>query len=202
MVVTTRALGFALIASVVISNLFPYPRALAEEIKPQVVRMAKLEIVLDQLENYKAALKEEIEASLRIEPGVLGLYAVSDKNAPTHITILEMYVDADAYDAHLKTAHFKNYKMGTKHMIKSLELMETEPILLGESKVSAAIALVPDARIKLAAGVRHRIGIALNGAPAGAEQHQCLPPKKCTIFSTAPAGRYQTRRNPVARATG
>ena len=97
----------------------------------QMVRLAKLIIDSTQLENYKAALKEEIETSVRIEPGVKTLYAVSEKDDPTHITILEIYADTAAYKAHLQTPHFMKYKTGTKNMVKSLELVETVPLVPG-----------------------------------------------------------------------
>jgi 4-carboxymuconolactone decarboxylase len=97
--------------------------------KNQMVRLAKLVIDSTQLENYNALLKEEIEASVRLEPGVLTLYAVSEKNNPTHITILEIYIDTVAYKAHLQTPHFIKYKTGTKDMVKSLELVETIPLV-------------------------------------------------------------------------
>jgi quinol monooxygenase YgiN len=99
--------------------------------KNQMVRLAKLVIDTTQLESYKAALKEEIETSVRVEPGVLTLYAVSEKNNPTHVTILEIYADTVAYRAHLQTPHFIKYKTGTKDMIKSLELVATVPIVPG-----------------------------------------------------------------------
>ena len=70
--------------------------------KNQMVRLAKLVIDSAQLENYKAMLKEEIETSVRAEPGVLTLYAVSEKDQPTHISILEIYADTAAYKAHFK----------------------------------------------------------------------------------------------------
>jgi 4-carboxymuconolactone decarboxylase len=97
----------------------------------QMVRLAKLVIDSNQLENYKAALKEEIETSVRIEPGVKTLYAVTEKDNPTHITILEIYADTAAYKAHLQTPHFMKYKAGTKNMVKSLELVETVPLVPG-----------------------------------------------------------------------
>ena len=95
----------------------------------QMVRLAKLVIDPSQLDNYRAALKEEIEASVRLEPGVLTLYAVSDKKNPTHITILEIYADSAAYQSHLKTTHFIKYKTVTADMVKSLELVETDPLI-------------------------------------------------------------------------
>lgn len=104
-------------------------QGVAAQDKEQMVRLAKLVIDPDQLENYKTFLREEIETSLRIEPGVLTLYAVSEKEKPTHITILEIYKDVDAYKAHIQTPHFIKYKNGTLKMVKSLELTETIPLL-------------------------------------------------------------------------
>ena len=97
--------------------------------KNQMVRLAKLVIDSTQLENYNALLKEEIEASVRVEPGVLTLYAVAEKNNPSHITILEIYADTGAYKSHLLAPHFIKYKNGTKDMVKSLELIETVPLV-------------------------------------------------------------------------
>jgi quinol monooxygenase YgiN len=99
--------------------------------KNQMVRLAKLVIDSTQLESYKALLKEEIETSVRVEPGVLTLYAVAEKNNPTHITILEIYADTTAYKSHLQTPHFIKYKTGTQHMVKALELVETIPLVPG-----------------------------------------------------------------------
>ena len=99
--------------------------------KSQMVRLAKLVIDSAQLESYKVMLKEEIETSVRLEPGVLTLYAVSEKDNPTHITILEIYADTTAYKAHLQTPHFIKYKTLTKDMVKSLELVGTVPLVPG-----------------------------------------------------------------------
>lgn len=95
----------------------------------QMVRLAKIVVDSMQLESYKALLKEEIETSVRVEPGVITLYAVSEKNNPMHITILEIYADTAAYKAHIQTPHFLKYKTGTKDMVKSLELVAAEPLV-------------------------------------------------------------------------
>lgn len=96
-----------------------------------VVRIAELEIDPAQLEHYKAFLKEEIETSIRVEPGVLTLYAVAEKEHPTRIRIFETYASLEAYQSHIETPHFKKYKVGTQAMVKSLKLVETTPIVLG-----------------------------------------------------------------------
>ena len=95
-----------------------------------VVRIARLQIDSAQLEKYKAAVKLHAETAMRVEPGVLTLYAVYEKDHPTHVTVFEIYANADAYQAHLKTPHFIQYKTSTKDMVKSLELIETVPIAL------------------------------------------------------------------------
>ena len=110
--------------------LFSFGTVMAQD-EVQMVRLARLVIDSAQLEKYKAALKEEIEASVRLEAGVLTLYAVSEKGNPTHITILEIYASEQAYKAHVQTPHFLKYKAITKEMVKSLELVETVPLLPG-----------------------------------------------------------------------
>lgn len=97
----------------------------------RLVRLAELEIDSAQLDPYKAALREEIEASIRIEPGVLNLYAVTVKDHPNQVRIFEVYASPAAYKAHLESEHFKKYKSATAGMVKSLRLMETDPLLLG-----------------------------------------------------------------------
>lgn len=97
--------------------------------KPEKVRLSRLVIDAAQLENYKVFLKEEIEASVNKEPGVLTLYAVFEKEHPTHLTILEMYATEEAYKSHVKTAHFLKYKEGTLSMVKELELIDTDPLI-------------------------------------------------------------------------
>jgi quinol monooxygenase YgiN len=99
--------------------------------KPPLVRIAELEIDPAQLPAYRDALKEEIAAAIRVEPGVLTLYAVSVKDQPSQVRIFETYKDQAAYESHLQTPHFKKYKAATQGMVKSLKLIEAEPILLG-----------------------------------------------------------------------
>jgi 4-carboxymuconolactone decarboxylase len=100
-----------------------------------MVRIANIVVEALHLESYRAALREEIEASVKLEPGVRTLYATSAREDPTRFTILEIYADQAAYEAHLKTPHFLKYKSITQGMVKSLELVDSE-------------ALVPEMRIK------------------------------------------------------
>ncbi len=96
--------------------------------KEQMVRLAKIQVDPAQLAQYNAALKEQMAAAIRLEPGVLVYYAVADKSDPTHITILEIYADTAAYQSHITTAHFKKYKETVAHMVKKLELVDVDLI--------------------------------------------------------------------------
>lgn len=94
-----------------------------------VVRLSKITVDADRLDEYNAYLKEEIEASMRLEPGVLTLYAVAEKDAPNRITILEIYANRTAYESHLKTPHFQKYKQSTIEMVEDLVLTDTQPLI-------------------------------------------------------------------------
>lgn len=94
-----------------------------------VVRLSKITVDANRLDEYNAYLKEEIEASMRLEPGVLTLYAVAEKDAPNRITILEIYANRTAYESHLKTPHFQKYKQGTIEMVENLVLTDTQPLI-------------------------------------------------------------------------
>ncbi|MBX5043622.1 antibiotic biosynthesis monooxygenase [Rhizobium lentis] len=98
-------------------------------LKP-VVRMAELEIAPETLESYRALLTEEIEAAVALEEGVLSLSAVSLRDNPNRIRILEVYATQEAYEAHLRTPHFLKYKSGTADMVTSLRLIDVDPIIM------------------------------------------------------------------------
>lgn len=106
------------------------PHLAAQGQPSRLVRLAELEIDPAQLDAYRAALREEIETSIRVEPGVLALYAVSIKGQPNQIRLFETYASPAAYQAHLQSEHFRKYKSVTATMVKSLRLIETEPLLL------------------------------------------------------------------------
>lgn len=93
------------------------------------VRLSKIIIDPVYLDEYNTFLKEEIEASMKLEPGVLTLYAVSEKEHPNYITILEIYANEESYKSHIKTPHFLKYKEGTLNMVQSLELIDTNPLI-------------------------------------------------------------------------
>ncbi len=93
-----------------------------------MVRVAEIEVGPGDLDAYQAILKEEAEASVRLEPGVIAIFPMIEKEHPTHVRILEIYASRAAYEAHLLTPHFLRYKTTTAEMVKSLKLVEMRAI--------------------------------------------------------------------------
>jgi quinol monooxygenase YgiN len=91
-----------------------------------MVRISEIEIESQALEAYKAILKEEAAASVRLEPGVISLFPMYQKEHPTQVRILEIYANREAYESHLKTPHFAKYKSATLKMVKSLKLVDMQ----------------------------------------------------------------------------
>ena len=89
-----------------------------------MVRISEIEIVPEYLEEYKFILKEESAESVRIEPGVISLFAMYQKENPLQVRIVEIYASKEAYLSHLKTPHFQHYKTSTLKMVKTIKLVD------------------------------------------------------------------------------
>ena len=103
----------------------------------RIVRLAEIEIYPDKLDEYLSFAEEVGRVSMAKEPGVIGLFSMRDKSDASKVYILEVYADREAYQAHLQTAHFKKYKEGTSSMVKSLKLIDTNPLVTATLKKSA-----------------------------------------------------------------
>lgn len=93
-----------------------------------IVRLSKIEVYPQYLDEYMRYVTEVGEISLRTEPGVLTMYAIGEKENPCKITILETYASREAYEKHIASKHFQKYKQGTLHMVKSLVLSDQTPL--------------------------------------------------------------------------
>ena len=93
-----------------------------------IVRLSKIEVYPQYLDEYMEFAVEVGAKSLLSEPGVLTMYAMQDKENPCMVTILETYSSQDAYKAHIASDHFQKYKQGTLHMVKNLGLCDQTPL--------------------------------------------------------------------------
>ncbi|WP_413998224.1 putative quinol monooxygenase [Flavobacterium sp. W1B] len=110
-----------------ILTLLSIPNMIAQN-NEMMVRMSEIEIDINFLPEYIKILKEEARLSVELEPGVISIYPMFEKDNPAQIKILEIYANRIAYEAHLKTPHFLAYKTSTLKMVKSLKLIDMESI--------------------------------------------------------------------------
>lgn len=113
---------------IVFTTVFFISGTMSAQKKEMMVRIAEIEIYREHLSQYKAILKEESAASVKLEPGVLAIFPMYQKSDSTQIRIIEIYNDTDAYQSHLKTPHFQKYKTTTTKMVKALKLVEMNTI--------------------------------------------------------------------------
>ena len=107
--------------------LFTYSNISAQS-KDMMIRLSEIEIDSSYLKEYNMILQEESRASVLLEPGVIAIYPMYQRQSPTQIRILEIYANREAYESHLKTPHFQKYKTSTLKMVKSLKLIDMDNI--------------------------------------------------------------------------
>lgn len=81
-------------------------------------------------QSFQNVVVPEMKQSLKVENGVLAMYAVTEKDNPTRWYFYEIYASEDAYQAHRKTLHFKNYLNQTANMANDKEAIAVVPHLL------------------------------------------------------------------------
>lgn len=141
------AISIGLISSMLLA-MCSRPTTITSPAKNELVRLAVIEVDTLQLEEYNEFLREEIEASIRLEAGVITLYGVAEKGSPQHVTLFETYGDSSQYRSHLATPHFQKYKQGTLQMVKHLDLIQMQPILY-HRKPDLSTARLEDLYIRL-----------------------------------------------------
>jgi quinol monooxygenase YgiN len=63
----------------------------------------------EHVETYKDAILANARETLK-EPGILRFDVFQDTEDPTHFSLLEVYRDEAAREAHLDTDHFKTFR--------------------------------------------------------------------------------------------
>jgi quinol monooxygenase YgiN len=102
----------------------PASNAASGSSRGMMVRISEIQIDPARLDEYNAILKEEAEASVRLEPGVISIFPMYQRERPTEVRILEIYASRAAYESHIESPHFQKYKTTTLPMVKSLTLVD------------------------------------------------------------------------------
>lgn len=95
------------------------------------IRLIKMEIDTSKAQAFNDLGQKVMLRGLETEPGVLVMYAVAEKKNPERISILEVYENLGAYQVHIKTPHFIQYKEKSRAIVKALQAIDVTPIALG-----------------------------------------------------------------------
>ena len=113
---------------IILAVLAGSSKGFAQKEGPMMIRISEIEIDPASLDQYKEILKEEAGASVKVEPGVVAIFPMYQRENPTQVRILEIYASREAYESHLQTPHFQRYKTTTLKMVKSLKLVDMESL--------------------------------------------------------------------------
>jgi autoinducer 2-degrading protein len=90
--------------------------------EPLYVNAVDIDVVPGKIENYLAAIKEVGAASIKSEPGCSEFDITVSQKDPNHLFIFEVYENAAAFDAHLKSDHYKKYAATAKEVVAKREV--------------------------------------------------------------------------------
>lgn len=92
------------------------------------IRLAEITIEPQYREEYLKKAKKVGAISVEKEEGVICVFPMVMQEDLSQVRIVEIYRDEAAYQAHLQTPHFLEYKSSTLKMVKSLKLIEMDAL--------------------------------------------------------------------------
>lgn len=92
------------------------------------IRLAEITIEPQYSEEYLKKAKKVGAISVEKEEGVICVFPMVMQEDLSQVRIVEIYRDEAAYQAHLQTPHFLEYKSSTLKMVKSLKLIEMDAL--------------------------------------------------------------------------
>lgn len=110
--------------------------AMATESTSPIMRIFEFELNANDVQPILEAGRKNIEASVRDEPGVLSMYCATDTTDPTKLYVVEVYRDHAAYQAHVESAHFKEFLGSIEGKVIRRRVVETHPAVLGAKSFS------------------------------------------------------------------
>lgn len=80
--------------------------------------------------DFKNIVLPEMAVSLKVEKGVLAMYAGTDSQTPNRWYFYEIYASEEDYQLHRKTPHFQDYLRRTAHMSARKDAIPVTPVFL------------------------------------------------------------------------
>ncbi|EEY6112329.1 TPA: putative quinol monooxygenase [Escherichia coli] len=90
-----------------------------------------VEVTPEFQNEFKNIVLPEMAESLKVEKGVLAMYAATDSpQTPNHWYFYEVYASEEDYHLHRQTPHFRDYLRQTAHMSVSKDAIPVKPLFL------------------------------------------------------------------------
>jgi autoinducer 2-degrading protein len=89
---------------------------------PLYINAVAIDVAPGQIENYLAAIKEVGAATIKTESGCSEFDITVSQKDPNHVFVFEVYENAAAFDAHLKSDHYKKYAATAKDIVAKREV--------------------------------------------------------------------------------
>ncbi|OAM26778.1 MULTISPECIES: putative quinol monooxygenase [Eikenella] len=110
------------------------PQFLGDKRVRQTARTINNLVIVDVKPEHAHAFKNivlpEMAQSLKVERGVLAMYAATEQGNPSRWYFYEIYESEAAYQAHRQTPHFQDYLTRTADMAANKEAVAITPALL------------------------------------------------------------------------
>lgn len=87
-----------------------------------VMRLIKIVVKGDSSEKFSHEVKKEMTTSMASEPGMEIMMSGTNKDNGYEWYFVEVYANDQAYDAHIKTPHYKEFIENTDGMIESKDV--------------------------------------------------------------------------------
>lgn len=92
--------------------------------------LVKVEVKAQDNQQFAQIVTAEMAQSLKVEDGVIAMYAATEQDQPNKWLFFEIYANDAAYEAHRQTAHFKHYLAQTEKMVADKQTVEIVPVYL------------------------------------------------------------------------
>lgn len=79
---------------------------------------------------FRRIVVDEMAQSIKLEPGVLAMYAATETTQPNRWHFFEVYADEAAYQLHRQTPHFQDYLKQTADMLQDKHFTDIAPARL------------------------------------------------------------------------
>ncbi|MDO4879805.1 MAG: antibiotic biosynthesis monooxygenase family protein [Capnocytophaga sp.] len=100
----------------------------AQNTQKMKIRLAEISIVPEYKDIYLQKAKKVGALSVEREAGVICIFPMVMQDNPLQVRIIEIYKDEAAYQQHIQSAHFLEYKNSTLKMVKDLKLIEMDAL--------------------------------------------------------------------------